>query len=129
MQQPSADSISEMPASNASDARAAQTLMLTLPAPLARELDSATHDFLVDLLARGLREFRVERALEHYAHGGMSFGAAAQQAGVSPADLARFAYARGMEPPTSEETLAEELGPAPRPTARDGYTSWSPARP
>jgi len=115
MQQPSADSISEMPASNASDARAAQTLMLTLPAPLARELDSATHDFLVDLLARGLREFRVERALEHYAHGGMSFGAAAQQAGVSPADLARFAYARGMKPPTSEETLAEELGAAPRP--------------
>ena len=114
MQQPSADSISEMPASNASDARAAQTLTLTLPAPLARELDSATQDFLVDLLARGLREFRVERALEHYAHGGMSFGAAAQQAGVSPADLARASpIARGMEPPTSEETLAEELGQRP----------------
>jgi hypothetical protein len=90
--------------------------MLKLPAPLARELDSATHDFLVELLARGLREFRVERALEHYARGGMSFGAAAQQAGVSQTQLARYAYARGMEPPTSEETLDEELGPAPRPT-------------
>jgi len=115
MQRPGADSISEMPASNASDARAAQTLMLTLPAPLARELDSATHDFLVELLARELREFRVERALEHYAHGGMSFGAAAQQAGVSQTQLACYAYARGMEPPTSEETLDEELGAAPRP--------------
>jgi hypothetical protein len=40
----------------------------------------------------------------------MSFGAAAQQAGVSPAELARFAYARGMEPPFSAQTLAEELG-------------------
>jgi predicted HTH domain antitoxin len=120
MQQPSADSISVVPASNASDARSAQTLTLTLPASLARELDSATHDFLVELLARGLREFRVEAALERYARGGISFGAAATQAGVSQAELARFAYARGMEPPTSEETLAEELGPAPRPMSPPG---------
>jgi len=93
-----------------------ETLTLTLPAPLAHELGSATQDFLADLLARGLREVKVERALERYARGGISFGAAAQQAGVSQTQLARYAYARGMEPPTSEETLDEELGPAPRPT-------------
>ena len=58
MQYPNADAISDVPASHASDTRAAQTLTLTLPAPLARELDSATQDFLADLLARGLREFR-----------------------------------------------------------------------
>jgi hypothetical protein len=86
------------------------TLTLSLPAPLAHELGSATQDFLADLLARGLREVKVERALERYARGGMSFGAAAQQAGVSQADLSRFAYARGMEPPFSAQTLAEELG-------------------
>ena len=87
-----------------------KTLTLTLPAPLAHELGSATQDFLADLLARGLREFRVEAALERYARGGISFGAAATQAGVSQAELARFAYARGMEPPFSAQTLAEELG-------------------
>jgi hypothetical protein len=87
-----------------------ETLTLTLPAPLARELGSATQDFLADLLARGLREVKVERALDRYAHGGMSFGAAAQEAGVSQGDLARWAYARGMEPPFSAQTLAEELG-------------------
>jgi hypothetical protein len=86
------------------------TLTLSLPAPLAHELGSATQDFLADLLARGLREVKVERALERYARGGMSFGAAAQQAGASQTDLSRFAYARGMEPPFSAETLAEELG-------------------
>ena len=86
------------------------TLTLSLPAPLAHELGSATQDFLADLLARGLREVKVERALERYARGGMSFGAAAQQAGVSQTDLSRFAHARGMEPPFSAETLAEELG-------------------
>lgn len=87
-----------------------QVLTLTLPAPLAEELGSATQDFLVDLLARGLRAVKVERALDRYARGGMSFGAAAQLAGVSQRELARYAYARGMEPPISTQTLAEELG-------------------
>ena len=91
------------------------TLTLTLPAPLAHELGSATQDFLIDLLARGLRDFRIQRVLERYAHGDMSFGAAAQQVGVSQTELARLAYARGMEPSFSVETLAEELGRAPRP--------------
>lgn len=61
------------------------------------------------MLERGLRDLRIERALDRYARGGMSFGAAARQAGVSQSDLARFAYARGMEPPFSAETVAEEL--------------------
>ncbi len=87
-----------------------EVLTLTLPAPLAQELRAATQDFLVDLLARGLREVKVERALERYARGGMSFGAAAQLAGVAQGDLARYAYARGLEPPTSLQTLAEEVG-------------------
>ena len=89
-----------------------ETLTLSLPAPLAYELGAATQDFLADLLARGLRDVKIERALERYAHGGMSFGAAAQQAGVAQTDLARFAYARGMEPPFSTQTLAEELAGA-----------------
>ena len=88
-----------------------ETLTLSLPAPLAHELGSATQDFLADLLAGGC-EVKVERAVELYAHGGMSFGAAAQQAGVSQTDLSRFAYARGMEPPFSAQTLAEELDAA-----------------
>jgi len=86
-----------------------ETLTLTLPESLARELDSASQDFLAELLERGLRDVRVERALERYAQGGMSFGSAAHQAGVSQAELARRAYARGMESPYSDETLAEEL--------------------
>ena len=60
MQQPGANAISVVPMSNASDTQAAQTVTLTLPAPLAHELESATHDFLADLLARGLREAKAE---------------------------------------------------------------------
>ena len=87
-----------------------EALTLDVPTSLARELDSANQEFLVEILERGLRELKIERALERYARGGISFGAAAQQAGVSQSELARHAYARGMEPPFSAETLAEELG-------------------
>ena len=63
---------------------------------------------------RGIEIYRraaqIERALDRYARGGISFGAAAGRAGVSQSELARHAYARGMEPPFSGETLAEEVG-------------------
>jgi predicted HTH domain antitoxin len=87
-----------------------QPLTLTISDSLARELDSVGEGLLIDLLERGLREFKVEQALDRYARGGISFGAAAYQAGMSPSELARHAYSRGMEPPFSAETLAEELG-------------------
>jgi predicted HTH domain antitoxin len=86
-----------------------KSLTLTIPESLARKLDCMREDLLVELLERGLREFKIEQALDRYGRGGISFGAAARQAGVSRSDLARQAYARGMGPPFSSETLAEEL--------------------
>ena len=86
-----------------------EDVTLKVPASLARELDSADHEFWVEVLESGLRTLRIERALRRYAAGGISFGAAAHQAGVSQSELARHAYARGMEPPFSPETLREEL--------------------
>jgi predicted HTH domain antitoxin len=87
-----------------------ESLTLVVPDSLARELASVEEDLLVDLLERGLRGFKIERALDRYAQGGISFGAAARQAGVSRSELARHAYSRGMEPPFSAATVAEELG-------------------
>jgi predicted HTH domain antitoxin len=86
-----------------------EVVTLTLPTSLAQELDLAGQEFLVEVLERGLRDLKIERALDRYARGGVSFGAAAHQAGVSQSELARHAYARGMEPPFSLETLTEEL--------------------
>ena len=87
-----------------------ESLTLTVPDSLARELDSVGESLLIDLIERGLREFKIEQALERYARGGISFGAAASQASVSQSELARHAYAPGMEPPLSVETVAGELG-------------------
>jgi len=55
------------------------------------------------------REEQIERALASYLRGGISFGAAAEMAGVSQSELARAAYAKGLEPNFSPETLGEEL--------------------
>jgi hypothetical protein len=88
---------------------ATKDVIISIPDSLAEELDMANREFLVELLERGLRTLKIERTLERYAQGDMSFGAAAQQAGLSPSDLARYAYARGMEPSFSDKTLAEEL--------------------
>ncbi|HYO12297.1 MAG TPA: nucleotidyltransferase family protein [Thermoanaerobaculia bacterium] len=59
---------------------------------------------------RGSRERRISRALETYRQGGVTFGAAAESAGISRSDLARSAHARGMKPPFSTQTLLEEVG-------------------
>lgn len=84
-------------------------ITLEVPSALAEELAAASQDFLIELLERGLRESRIERALERYKQGGLSFAAAAQLAGVPRSELARQAYARGMEPPHNEQMVAEEL--------------------
>ena len=87
----------------------AETITLNLPASLARELNEVNQEFVLNILARGLQQFKIEQALEQYIQGGMSFAAAAHLADMSQAELARHAYARGLEPPFSEQTLQEEL--------------------
>jgi predicted HTH domain antitoxin len=89
---------------------AGKSLTLTLPNAMAEEFETLQQEFLLELLQRGLREVKIDRSLELYVHGGLSFGAAAERAGVSPSELARHAHARGLEPPFSASTLAEELG-------------------
>lgn len=86
-----------------------KALTLTLPLALAKEFETLHQDLLVELLQRGL-QVKIDRALDLYIHGGLSFGAAAERAGISQSELSRRAYARGMEPSFSATTLAEELG-------------------
>jgi len=57
-----------------------------------------------------VKQIKIRYALYLYACGHLSFGAAAEQVGVSRPELSRHAYARGLEPSFSPATLAEELG-------------------
>jgi len=87
-----------------------EELTITVPSELAQELESTGRELLIEILERGLREIKIERVLEQYARGGISFGAAAHRVGISQSELASYAYARGMEPPFSTKTVAEEVG-------------------
>jgi len=86
-----------------------EKMVLEVPANLASELETANQELLADLLRRGLRDLRIEQALERYKQGGISFAAAAEQAGVTQPELARSAYVRAIEPPYDEAMVAEEV--------------------
>ena len=84
-------------------------LTVHLPDRLAKELVDAGQDFIAEVFELGLRTRKIDQALSEYARGGMTLGAAARLAGISESELARQAYARGLEPRFSADTLAEEL--------------------
>ncbi len=86
-----------------------ETLTLNIPSSLASELKTANQAFLINILERGLNDFKIERALKQYSRGNMSFGAAAEQANVSQSMLSKYAYAKGIEPSFSAEAVDEEL--------------------
>lgn len=86
-----------------------EKVIIELPSRLAAELASANQLMITDLLHRGLRDLHVEQALDRYQQGGISFAAAAEQAGVSIPELARAAYVRNIEPPFDQEMVSEEL--------------------
>ena len=90
--------------------RNTEKMILEVPTNLAHELERANQELLADLLRRGLRDLRIEQALEHYKQGGISFAAAAEEAGITQPELARAAYVRSIEPPFDEAMVEEELG-------------------
>ncbi len=82
-------------------------LTLQLPEWLAKELANASQEFVTEVLELGLRTRKIEQALTVYARGKMTLGAAAHLAGVTESEMARQAYARGLEPRYSMDTLPE----------------------
>ncbi len=85
------------------------TITIELLGSLATERLTVSDEFVEDVCQRGLRDLRIERALERYRLGATTFGAAASAIGVSESELALHAYARGLEPPFDRITLMEEL--------------------
>ena len=86
------------------------SLIVPVPDRLAQELTCAGQEFIAEMIELGLRTRRIDQALAQYACGQMTLGAAAHLAGIPESEMARHAYARGLEPRRSADTLAEELG-------------------
>jgi hypothetical protein len=63
-------------------------------------------DELAEVLALGVKSWRVERALAAYQRGRGTLAYAAEQAGVSLREMTAFAYAHGLEPKESHAPIA-----------------------
>ena len=59
-------------------------------------------DELAEVLALGVKGWRIERALAAYRRGRGTLAYAADQAGVSVREMIAFAYAHGLEPKHTE---------------------------
>jgi len=66
-------------------------------------------DKLQELVLLGLQQLKIQEALLLYARGLVSFGRAAELAGLSEKEMIRQARAAGVEPGCSEDMVREEL--------------------
>ena len=62
------------------------------------------------VISLGIRQYKIDQALNLYKNGGGSIGYAAEIYDLSKADLIQEAQRRGIEPEFTEDTVLEELG-------------------
>ncbi len=74
-----------------------KTITVRLPDILAEEL-SQDESSISEILKLGLKQLKIEKAIERYKKGGMSLAKAAELAGVSIREMIPVAYAYGLEP-------------------------------
>ncbi|MEW6680992.1 MAG: hypothetical protein AB1297_08275 [bacterium] len=86
-----------------------KTLKLEIPDELAEDIKILDSKYICQLIDLGIRQLKMENALVLLKKGGCSLGYAAKISGVSEDEISAFAYARGLVPFFSEETLKEEL--------------------
>ena len=81
---------------------------IEIPEERLPELD-AYKDRLSELLLLGLSQVKIHEALLLYQRGSVSFGRAAEIAGLSEPEMAQQARAAGVEPRWNEAMVEEEL--------------------
>jgi len=82
--------------------------MVEIPDEHFQELE-AYKDRLGELLLLGLSQIKVQEALLLYQRGLVSFGRAAELAGLSEQELMRQARAFGVRPRWAEKMIEEEM--------------------
>jgi predicted HTH domain antitoxin len=87
-----------------------KTITLRLPDTLVKELPEEESS-LSEILKLGLKQMKIEKALERYKRGGMSLARVAELAGISIREMVPLAYAHGLEPRYDEALLESELTP------------------
>ncbi|MFH1963627.1 MAG: hypothetical protein ABIJ30_12290 [bacterium] len=86
-----------------------KVLQLELPDTLAKDLMPMDSRYICQLIDLGMKQLKMENALVLLKKGGVSIGYAAKIADVTIDEMSTFAYAKGLMPAFSLETLKEEL--------------------
>ena len=76
---------------------------------IAKEEGKQVSEILREIIDRGLREYKIERAIERYQRGLLSQGSAAEEAGLTIQEFHQELKRRGYTLRTDLELIKEEL--------------------
>ncbi len=82
-------------------------ISIEVPNELSNEL-SAYKGNLVELLALGLRQIKMQQALSLFREGGISLWRSARMADVSLREMTQYAVSQGLSATCDDQTLEEE---------------------
>ena len=83
-------------------------ILIKIPNELSKDL-AVYEGNLVELLALGLRQVKIQQSLALFREGGISLWKAARMAGVSLREMTQYAVSQGLRATCDDETLEEEL--------------------
>lgn len=85
-----------------------EKLQIEIPEEVSEKLEPYK-DKLSELVLLGLQQLQIQEALTLYSRGLISFGRAAEWAGLSEKEMIRHARASGIHPRWSKEMIQDEL--------------------
>jgi predicted HTH domain antitoxin len=87
-----------------------KTITIQLPDYLVEELPMAESS-IHEILKLGLKQLKIEKAIERYKKGGVSLAKVAELAGISIREMIPIAYAHGLEPKYDEALVESKISP------------------
>jgi len=87
-----------------------KTITIRLPDYLVRELPEE-ESTIYKILKLGLKQLKIEKAIERYKKGDVSLAKVAELAGISIREMIPIAYAHGLEPKYDESLVDSKINP------------------
>lgn len=87
-----------------------KTITIRLPDYLIEE-SPEEESTIYEILKLGLKQLKIERAIERYKKGGVSLAKVSELAGISIREMIPIAYAHGLEPKYEESLVESKISP------------------
>ena len=87
-----------------------RTITIRLPDYLIEELPEGESS-IYEILKLGLKQLKIEKAVERYKKGGVSLAKVAELAGISIREMIPIAYAHGLEPKYDKSLDESKISP------------------